>query len=150
MAKIEQLIWTDIEILVEKIAKDIQQKNIKYNYIMGLPRGGLIPSVMLSHILRVNMCPTITGEPSYSGKILLVDDIADSGGTLKRFSNNIDKAVLCCKMRIESKDRPTYYGAEIADDIWIMFPWEREKDDPISEANYKDYHFEARDDIQYK
>lgn len=150
MPNIEKLIWTDIEILVEKIASNIQQKELKYDYIVGIPRGGLVPAVMISHILSIPMAELKsvgsidTAFYNFNRRFLIVDDIMDSGKTLKNYSHLIDKCVLCCKMRVPIQDRPTYYGAEISDDVWISFPWEKDINDSVSEANYKDYHNETR------
>jgi hypoxanthine phosphoribosyltransferase len=146
MSILNHLTWKDIETLVENLAKKIQQSGVKYDYIVGLPRGGMIPAVMLSHILSIKVAETqifkLTDIPYYTvaNRVLLVDDIADSGKTLKNYSNTIDKATLCCKMKLESTDRPLYYSMMVAEEEWIVFPWEKLINDLVSKVNYKDYH----------
>jgi hypoxanthine phosphoribosyltransferase len=143
MSNVVKLIWSDIEILVEKLASDIQQQEKKYQYIMGLPRGGLIPAVMLSHILDIKLVDDqYINFCSFDKPVLIVDDIMDSGKTLNKIPNSFDKAVLFCKMKIEENNRPTYYGSQISDNIWLMFPWEKDINDSVSKANYQDYHKE--------
>lgn len=146
MPTIVKVNWKYFEELVENLATKIQQSGKKYEYIVGVPRGGLIPAVMLSHILNIRMYPPTVWEPSDSEKILIVDDIADSGGTLKRFPKYIDTATIYCKIELE--DKPTYWIGGCTKDEWIMFPYEKNINDTVSLVNYKDYHNETRDDIR--
>jgi hypoxanthine phosphoribosyltransferase len=67
------LSWDIIETLVDVLAMNIKKSEI--DSIMGLPRGGLIPAVMLSHKLNL----PLVFEPTE--KTLIVDDICDSGET---------------------------------------------------------------------
>ena len=43
------LSWNDIEALVDNLAEQINQLDKKPFYIYGVPRGGAIPAVWLSH-----------------------------------------------------------------------------------------------------
>ena len=100
-------IWTAI--LVAKIGKE------KFGSIFAFPRGGLILGVMLSHRLKIPLLTTISSDT------LLVDDIADTGGTLKKFSQK--KAVLI--WRNTSAVKPEFFGVEIDSEApWQKFPWE--------------------------
>ena len=47
------LTWKDIEDAVTSLAHRIKESGIEITSIYGLPRGGLIPAVMLSHKLNV-------------------------------------------------------------------------------------------------
>ena len=42
------LSWDDVEVLVKKLCNKITQSNLDIKDIWGLPRGGLIPAVMVS------------------------------------------------------------------------------------------------------
>jgi len=77
--------WSEIEILIEEVCKKIDSK--KYTSIHGLPRGGLIPAVILSHKLKIPYTEKVTKGT------LIVDDIIDSGNTLKKYGG-YDKVVL--------------------------------------------------------
>lgn len=101
---------SSLNILLSRIPKN------KYKYIFGIPRGGLIIAVWLSHQLKL---PLIHQMFPHS-EILIVDDIADTGKTLKVFEA-WDTATLYYKPR--SEIIPTYYAVETSD--WIVFPYER-------------------------
>ena len=47
------LTWGEVEIAVERLASNIFNNNIGITAVTGLPRGGLIPAVMLSHKLKI-------------------------------------------------------------------------------------------------
>ena len=125
----------------EKLAKMI---DFRPDIIVGISRGGLVPARILSDILNVKILilgikfyknigetsdkPTITQDlPKIEGKkILIVDDIADSGKSLLAATeylkgNELRTATLHYKTT--SKFKPDYY-IEIAD-AWIVYPWER-------------------------
>jgi hypoxanthine phosphoribosyltransferase len=88
--------WQDIQHLVQEIARQIQTSGWKPDIVIGVDRGGLVPSVMLSHYLgiphesiKVSLRDNVSTESllwapemALEGKnILLVDDINDSGAT---------------------------------------------------------------------
>ncbi len=97
--------WAEVEEATEYVAAMIKRDSYEPDFIVAIARGGLIPGVRLSHILKVPMrsihlsfydeydrrleAPRII-VPLHSDvevrgkKILLVDDIADTGLTLKR------------------------------------------------------------------
>lgn len=143
--------WQEVERLVDSISSQIKKK---YNVIIGINRGGLVPSVLLSQVTKIRH--GVTTIESYQGqskskkckvsyhvsmignlepksKVLLVDDIADSGHSLievmKILKNlgckesNIDTATLHYKM--QSKFKPTFYGKKVPDYDWLNYPWER-------------------------
>ncbi len=110
--------WVDeqIEVLATKIPND------KFKSVAGVPRGGLIPAVMLSHKLGIDYIP-FNHLQEYSNEVLIVDDISDSGVTLTEIgTKGYHTATLCS--RYSTQYTPDYYGEEIDNDRWIVFPWE--------------------------
>jgi hypoxanthine phosphoribosyltransferase len=96
---------------------------------------------MLSHKLGVTYIPF--DEAKKYGRhdirfknedILLVDDICDSGVTMKDYAPRFITATLC--LRYISETIPEYYGEKIEDDRWLVFPWER--NDSNTKQNYLD------------
>jgi hypoxanthine phosphoribosyltransferase len=124
--------WVSTEALVDCLALNIKLSNCPPSYISGLPRGGLIPAVMLSHKLNIPFVPLSLIESLPVVDVLIVDDIADSGETLESYQK-YNTAVLHYK--IQSEHIPTYYGIEIPNNIWISYPWENNDAEAIQ--NYK-------------
>lgn len=59
------LSWDDIEVLVEKLCDKITSSKLEVKDLWGLPRGGLIPTVMVSHRLNIPITKG-TISPHYS------------------------------------------------------------------------------------
>ena len=117
----------------------IKLKDRKFQFITGLPRGGLIPAVLISHKLDITYKSLNLSKAITEGKYLLIDDIADSGETLidKKYEGYV-KATLHYKKH--SLIKPDYYAREIPNDIWLVYPWENEKSKTI-----QDYKIKAND-----
>ena len=121
--------WEMIEFLVEELAikANLEVKDI--NYIHGIARGGLIPAVMLSHKLKIPYVDSIVNiNPNEE---LVVDDIADSGKTLKEWSD-YRTAVLHYKPHTSLVEPTLWSGIHETDD-WIIYPWEREDSQTIQD-----------------
>ena len=117
------------------------------NIILGINRGGCIPGVYLSHRLKVphealdvrlrdhtakpNL-QTLEKAFAYQKKILIIDDINDSGATFKYILENFGKHEGRIKFAALIHNKPSevnvdYHGYEINKDevpSWIVFPWE--------------------------
>ena len=131
--------WKWVDDQIDELAKRLKDKKLRY--ISGIPRGGLIPAIMLSHKLGVTYIPFDEAKKygrhnlSYKNEeILLVDDICDSGVTMKDYATRFITATLC--MRYISETIPEYYGEKIEDDRWLVFPWER--NDSNTKQDYLD------------
>jgi hypoxanthine phosphoribosyltransferase len=122
--------WDDVDVLVKKLANEIKISLVPPSYITGLPRGGLIPAVMLSHELNIPFIPLSLIKSLSHVDILIVDDIADSGETLEAYSR-YNTAVLHYK--IQSEHIPTFYSIEIPNNSWIVYPWEQENSETIQD-----------------
>ena len=70
--------WDDISVLVEELCNTIAMSGIRIKSVTGIERGGLIPAVMISHKLSIPYVTKINKDT------LVVDDICDTGETLKR------------------------------------------------------------------
>ena len=110
--------WDYIETAVDNIASQIESSELNIEYILGMPRGGLIPAVMLSHKLNI---PLFRPGMVLNNKVLIVDDICDSGLTLHKY-NVITTATIHTKE--SASVQPTFYY-EVVDKDWIVYPWER-------------------------
>jgi hypothetical protein len=124
------LTWDDINSLVDKLANEVSQAPVPPLYITGLPRGGLIPAVMLSHKLDIPYVNISLIRALPRVDVLVVDDIADSGETLLQYKG-YQTGVLHYKM--QSEHIPTYYTEETPNEAWIVYPWEREDSETIQD-----------------
>jgi len=99
------------------IADNIKDMNIKGIY--GIPRGGMIVAVYLSHATGI---PVQEEWFDVNEKTLIVDDIADTGDTLLPYKFNGYK-IATIYYHKQSKVVPDIWIYEKKDE-WIKFPWE--------------------------
>ena len=106
--------WMEFDKSVEHIANKC--KFFDFSGIYGVPRGGLCLAVALSHKLKINLI----SEPIKNS--LIVDDIYESGNTLKPFKD-IEGAMFFV---LFSKRNPTWWNSVHISKKreWIVFPWE--------------------------
>ena len=113
--------WSEIHELVNILCKKIITEYPNIDSVMGLPRGGMIPAVLISHELGL---PFVL----HPGKnTLVVDDINDTGHTLSK-APGAYWAVLHNKPTSKFKD--CIYAKEVGDQ-WIVYLWEREDSEAI-------------------
>lgn len=121
----------------------LKVKDIDPDLILAIPRGGLAIGLHLSHHLN---CPHLytskpTGEQCYSlrskfndGKLLIVDDVCDSGETIHEITTLFKKynytnfAVATIHIKPRRIITPDIYISEVSDDNWLIYPWEYDTD----------------------
>ena len=157
------LTWQDAKHHTQELLRKMQQDQWRPDYVVGLTRGGLIPANLISQYLDVPMHAlkvSLRGdgendtesnlwmaEDAYNGKrILIVDDINDSGATLDWivedwcsgcfpddprwkaiWGHTVRVAVLVDNDASHTAMPISYYSLDInkeADPCWIVFPWE--------------------------
>tara|TARA_B110000211_G_C13614688_1_gene350485 strand:+ start:23 stop:490 length:468 start_codon:yes stop_codon:yes gene_type:complete len=150
-----KLDWDNIDFLINCIADQIQHKRIKFDSIIALGRGGLIPGAALSYklgILDLHNLGISTREDdgkyidtlvyqkpesiNKKSKILVVDDINDSGRTFTSVKsilqseygiddNNIHFASLIKRNGTEFEGLNTISGNTVYSTSWLQFPWDK-------------------------
>ena len=134
------LSWNDIEALVDNLAEQINKMDKKPFYIYGVPRGGAIPAVWLSHKTGIDYYQLNSAQISKTADlshILIVDDICDSGETIKKLKENFPKCQTATLYHKETAiDKPDIYG-EISTYDWIYFPWENPQSSEIRDNTYE-------------
>jgi len=118
--------WATVDSLINAIATKIHTDSPNIQHIYGIPRGGLIPAVLLSHKLGI---PLVQKLKNYS---LIVDDISDSGNTLKeavdRASHPMNNYKYMYTATLFERENtifePDYIGEHIKYNDWLVFPWE--------------------------
>lgn len=142
--------YDDVKTACKHIAEFIHYNTTgigKVQTIVGITRGGLIPAVELSNMLGIpmttveyssqvgkgdnknheNLLPEISSK-----KILLVDDLVDSGYTMKEISDHYTEqghevytAVIHYKERDNNVHEPDVWAVKISENFgWIYYPWE--------------------------
>jgi hypoxanthine phosphoribosyltransferase len=115
--------WDDINILVDELCSTILKSGAEIKSITGIERGGLIPAVMISHKLNI---PYVTKINKYT---LVVDDICDTGETLKKTVAGFTATLHYKKTAIFT---PDFYSKEVGTE-WIVYPWERNDSETIQD-----------------
>ena len=140
--------WHEMRRDVNTLCREISLDKFDPNVIVGLSRGGLTPGVMMSHWMNKPFKPIKTSLRDFpewedylprktDERVLILDDVCDSGITFTRIREYIQKNSLKeinCDIRFavlwwnnEIEFEPNYYVNEIAKDstnTWIHFPWE--------------------------
>ena len=140
-SKVDEAIWTMCDII---------KREYEFDVIVGISRGGLIPAVRISHIFdnkrlllmeakyykdigvrddKPKISLAFKKEDVTGKKVLLVDDVADTGGTLAAVKEHIESlspkelkvAVVASKPISIVKPDYTVFNT----DKWIIFPWEK-------------------------
>jgi hypoxanthine phosphoribosyltransferase len=133
----EHLSWNDIENLVKVIGNKIKEKNEKYDSVIGIKNGGIIPARLISKELEINEIEFISINPDQSNKFyyrikndkkyLLIDEIYDTGKTfltVKDYLKNIEYNFACLISRYTIQDDKIIIGKILNNEKWIVFPWE--------------------------
>jgi len=138
--------WRGINSLCSKIVKKLKDKypNIVDYNIIGLSRGGLVPAVVISNMLNIRRVYSL-GLKSYveeeqgkieiyqvpeltnMDKILLIDDISDTGDSFKNSKEMlVGKTVVTASLTLKPKTsfKPDVFGKVVKNDVWVVFPWE--------------------------
>lgn len=115
--------WQDIEEYIEYINEFYKDKKITGVY--GVPRGGLILAVLISHKLNIPLLMAPAKD------CIIVDDICDSGETLLHYQNNTsgeNKNQYHITTMFYKKNNlvtPELWFKEKTNN-WIVYPWEVE------------------------
>lgn len=136
---------------LEAVARQLDADAWRPDFLVGVGRGGLVPAAYLSHRTGIPMLSVdhSSGEPGFAAdllaklaakvgggsRILIVDDINDSGGTIAALREAIDaKSGVADGLRvavlinnIRSRARAEYHGTALdreVDKRWFVFPWE--------------------------
>ena len=150
------LTWEDVEKSCMKIYSSMKANNYIPEIIIGLLWGGTVPTRILVDLLGHKRTNTfVTHASLYDGigkrrdhvdigfnhdslktfanrKVLLVDDIWDSGMTMRAALKDllehnciVSTATLVYK-NVNSSIAPDYYDKTVDNDnMWVIFPWEK-------------------------
>ena len=135
--------WQEVETLVENLASKIKRSSKKYDVILAITNGGIIPARLIAREMNINDIRFILirnkqlfmkeAYPlSKDKKYLVVDEIYDTGNTFFKVSNALiefscDFAFLIS--RYKNSNAKTV-AKVLNHDKWVVFPWENKKYNP--------------------
>lgn len=115
--------WDEVYFDIKKLADKINRRKVLFEGIYGIPRGGLVIAICLSYLTKI---PIITDKRQLNRKTLVVDDITESGKTLKDFITKYPGkygAIATIWYSPMSKVKPDYF-VEMKAKYDVKFPWE--------------------------
>jgi len=148
--------WSEIVEWSKGLAEKIRESNWRPDVIVAVARGGYVPARLLCDFLGVENLLSIQSQHwteaakaaekalikfgykiDLSGhKVLLVDDIVDTGDTLLLARDFILENWRPSELKIAAlqwispvaKFKPDYYYIEVKEWIWFQYPWTRVED----------------------
>jgi len=144
----KKLSWREVHALSKTLARKVRRSAFAPNCLIGITVGGLVPLALVADALKTKDVVTISAR-SYQKKrqgklhvtalpkidlrgkrVLLVDEIADRGTTLKYLAALIKnkykaKEVRTATLVVNTKNctfMPDFFVLETR--IWIVFPWD--------------------------
>jgi hypoxanthine phosphoribosyltransferase len=145
--------WKEMRRDVNTLCREILLDKFDPDVIVGLSRGGLTPGVMMSHWMEKPfkaVKASLRDYPEWEDymprksdeRVLIVDDICDSGETFhkirehinERKENGVDVRFATLWWNNECNFEPHYYVNEMAKDstkTWIHFCWENWWNTPV-------------------
>ena len=162
--------WEEYHKKTEQLAVKVYDDGWKFNQVVCIAKGGMRVGDVFARIFNVPLAilsvESYKGEgmknkrgaitfsrdlaktsPNIGSKVLLVDDLADSGITLKKsidwlehfygfyFDEPVRTAVLFYKAL--SKFKPTYHIDYLKDSPWIVMPFEKYEEMNIDDLKKK-------------
>ena len=145
--------WDEYHMLIERLALKVANSGWEFDQILCLARGGMRPGDILSRVFdkplaimstssyraeagtiqgRLDMAKYITmPKGELAGRVLLVDDLADSGVTLKAVVDRLRGIPAITDLRSAviwlkgvSNYAPEYYVEKLPTSPWIHQPFE--------------------------
>jgi len=141
------LSWEGLLSLVRRLVESLREE--KFDLILGIARGGLIPTALLAQVLSVRDILTAAvmfyeGEETlpepvflqfppdpllFGKRVLVVDDVWDSGRTALAVKERVRQAggvPLLATLHFKPgrnrvQDRPDFYAEET--EAWVVYPW---------------------------
>lgn len=145
--------WEELEELMKDLVEEILKNGFEPKAVVGISRGGLPVSVRVSHLLEAPMGiinadhyrgdgyetqqdrAVIKGElldDEIKGKILLVDDITDTGKTLKAVKKELEEKdeideikTAVIHKKPHSCIEPDFCAYPSPVNKWVVYPFEK-------------------------
>jgi uncharacterized protein len=132
--------WEEVGTLVKKLTTKIQKSQKKYQTILGITNGGIIPARLVARELgmdHIQFIPVRNRDIQRDempillkdNKYLVIDEIYDTGNTFAKVYDSL-KAFKCDFAFLMSRFRHqhiTFVAKILNHDRWVVFPWEMKR-----------------------
>lgn len=141
--------WDAVALLAKCCEEKLREDGFVPDYVLGITMGGLVPAAIIAEQFETRNFATISAESYHNKaqgelnitflpnidfaekKVLLVDEIADSGATLKKIVEILREKYAPAELKtatliVNSENcifRPDVFAREVTE--WVHFPWER-------------------------
>lgn len=145
----ERISWQQVQRSARQVAYQIHQSSYQADIIIAIGRGGYVPARLLADYLDMMALTSIKIEHYQRGadkqsaamikypvchdiagqKVLLVDDVSDSGDTYQLALEHLqgfrpaEIKTAALDYKAGSSYRPDYYANLITDWRWLTYPW---------------------------
>lgn len=154
--KVKLVSWDEIVDWAWNLARIIKNDGYKPDVVIALARGGYVPGRLLCDFLDVENLLSIQSQhwteaakaeeraiikfpyivDLHDHRVLIVDDIVDTGDTLKLARDFVAEKWKPRELRTAAlqwispvaKYKPDYYYIEVKDWTWFQYPWTRLED----------------------
>ncbi len=140
----EHCSWEEIESLTKIVAGKVRKSNKRYDAILGITNGGIVPARLMARELGIDYIQLIPVRNKklnkeemplllQDKKYLIIDEIYDTGDIFSKVYDAIrmfdcDFAFLMSRYErssiSNSSSKRTYIGKVLNHNKWIVFPWE--------------------------
>jgi len=146
--KLRRISWEEAERLAENVALQAAKSGFKPDAVVGIGRGGWVPARVVADVLGIGVALSICikyyesvgrtrGKPLVfqaipregieGRRLLVVDDIADTGKSLRvalgLLSAARDVRVATLHFKPGSEVKPDFFAEKATE--WIVYPWEK-------------------------
>jgi len=158
MAKLKTKLvsWDDVVAWSRGLARKVYESGYKPDIVVAVARGGFVPARLICDFLLIDNLLSIQSQHWTEAakaedravikfpykinlrgrKVLLVDDIVDTGESLALARNYIYENWNASEVRIAvlqwissvAKFKPDYYFMEVKEWVWFQYPWTRLED----------------------
>jgi len=116
--------WTELMQDCNYITSAVSIFRPKIKWIYGPPRGGCIIAVILSHKLNIKYLTSLK-EKHIPKNTLIVDDVSDTGKTLKRIVGKKKYMTATLFIKPQTVYIPNIYCQTVSNKTWIDYWWEK-------------------------
>lgn len=118
--------YGNFSVMIDSIIQKI--KSLDFDYVYGIPKGGLPLAVVLANTFNKDLISEHTYKlMTDTSKVLIVDDICDTGETLSKYESVLPFVTLVAKFKGKDLIENLIYEKLVSDDTWVIYPWENFK-----------------------